>query len=404
MEPVSYEHALDGLMHGSQVGPPLRLPLDAAAGQFLAENVVARFALPRWPSSSMDGFAVAGDAVRDATPEAPARVRLAGGSAAGEPTPPALAAGTAWGVATGGRIPPGTDTVIRQEDTSIDGADLLVYHARDVGRNVRAEGGDVQAGQTMLAAGTALTPGVMALLAALGVAEPIVYRRPRVALLCSGDELAGVDHLDAIIAGERIADVNTPMLTAMVREAGGVPVSLGMVPDRVEALVDRLARAADADLIITAGGISVGPHDHVPEAMARLGATVVFRRVWMRPGGPMTVCRLPDGRLWAALPGNPISAWTTFVVLARPVIREMLGDPVPRPHWRAHRLADAVPRHPNLDLFVRVRVNDDGSVAPTGPQESWRTSALAGAERIVRIPAGAGRVAAGELVDGIAVS
>ncbi len=415
MEPVSYEQALKCLIHLSQAGPLLRMPLDTAAGQFLAEDVVARFPLPRWPSSSMDGFAVDESAVRDATPDAPVRLRLAGETAAGGPTPPALVAGTAWRVATGGRIPPGTDTVIRQEDTSIDGADLLVHDARDVGRNVRREGGDVQTGDRVVRAGSAITSGVLALLAALGEAEPMVYRRPRIALLCSGDELAGFDHLDAIVSGERIADVNTPMLTAMVHEAGGMPVSLGVVPDRVDALVERLAQTTDTDLIITAGGISVGPHDHVPEAMARLGATVVFRRVRMRPGGPVTACRLPDGRLWVALPGNPISAWTTFLVLARPVIRAMLGSPrppaaqerrgllAPPLHDRCVALASPIARHPTLDLFVRVRINDDGSVTPTGPQESWRTTALALADAVVRIPAGVGHMSDGEIVDGIAV-
>lgn len=403
MRPVSYDAALECLLHWSPPGPPLRMPLDRACGQFLAEDIVARFPLPRWPSSSVDGFAVEGDAVRGATPAAPVRLRLAGETAAGDPTPPALAAGTAWRVATGGRIPPGVDTIIRQEDTINDADRLLVHGVRDVGRNVRPEGGDVQAGDGVIRAGTVITPGVMAGLAALGVGEPMVYRRPRVALLCSGDELAGFDQREAIIAGERIADVNTPMLTAMVHEAGGVPIALGMVPDRADALVERLTHAVDADLILTAGGISVGPHDHVPEAMARLGASVVFRRVLIRPGGPVSACRLPDGRLWVALPGNPISAWTTFQVLTRPVIRAMLGDPAPAPHWSVQRLTDAIPRHPALDLFVRVRTNEGGTATPTGPQESWRTTALVLAQGIVRIPAGIGGVAAGEVVDGIAV-
>lgn len=403
MQPISYDDALACLLHWSQPGPTLRMSLDLAGGQFLTTDIMAHFPLPRWPSSSMDGFAVEGGAVRNVTADAPVRLRLAGETAAGESTPPPLAAGTAWRVATGGRIPPGTDTVIRQEDTTTDAGDLLVHDARDVGRNVRPEGGDVRAGDTVIQAGTAITPGVMAVLAALGVGELMVIRRPRVALLCSGDELAGFDHVDAIVAGDRIADVNTPMLTAMVHEAGGICVALGVVPDRADALVERLTHAADADLILTAGGISVGPHDHVPEAMARLGATVVFRRVWMRPGGPVTACRLPDGRLWVALPGNPISAWTTFLMLARPVIRAMLGDPSPAPHWSAHRFAGAILRHPTLDLFVRVRTNGDGSVTPTGPQESWRTTALALAEGVVRIPAGSGEAAEGQIVDGIAM-
>jgi len=380
------------------------MPLDLASGQFLAAPIVAPFPLPRWRAASMDGFA---GRRTDFTHDGSVVLRLGGTTMAGDPEPPPLDPGTVWRVATGGRIPPNADTVIRQEDTRVDGAHVTVHDRRDVGCNVRAEGGDVLAGEVVLPAGSPLHAGSMAVAAALGVDHPVVVRRPRVLILSSGNELADRDHPDSVHTGERIADVNTPMLRALVHAAGGTPVTAPAVRDDLDAWESVLRQAQDVELILTAGAVSVGPHDHVPVVMDRLGGAIGFRRVRMRPGGPVTACRLPDGRPWLALPGNPISAWTTFLVLARPMIRAMLGDPAPGPTWAPHRLGQAIARHATLDLFVRVRSRPGGGteiVEPTGPQESWRTTALALAEGIVHIPAGAGAVAAGELVDGVAVS
>ena len=258
-------------------------------------------------------------------------------------------------------------------------------------------------GAVALAAGTVIGAGQVAMLAAVGEAAPLVYRRPRVAILSSGDEVSPLERRDRIASGERIADVNTPMLAALVRAAGGVVVPLELVADDATAIADAVQRAGDADLVITAGGISVGQRDFVPAAMAALGATVVVRRVRLRPGGPTTVATLPDGRCWLALPGNPVSAFVTFHLFAKVAIARMMGIAAPVATPMSARLKDAVARDPVLDQYLRVVLESSGDDGPpwasrTGGQGSWQTSSLARADALAIVAAGVGVVAAGTVV------
>lgn len=395
--PCSYDEALDRLLGVTAPQPTLRLPLAQAGGLFLAESVVARVPLPRWRSASMDGFAVHGDDIAGATPEQPVPLTLVGATAAGGATPPRIPRGTAWRVATGGPIPPGIDSVIRQEDVTEDGAILAVRGTRDVGRNVREEGADVAVGTAVLQAGQELSAGRLALLASLAEFHPVVHRRPRVGVLTSGDEVVGPDAEDAILDGSGIGDANQPMLASLIHAAGGVTVPLGRVRDDPAAMVDAIQAAGDIDLLLTAGGVSVGPHDHVPSVMAALGAEAVVHRVRIRPGGPTRVAVLPGGVPWLGLPGNPVSAFVVFLLLGRPAIRRLLGDPAAAPAFHAAVLAEPVARHPTLDQFIRVTLSGDAipQATPTGGQASWVLTSIAAADGVVRIPAGEGIVAPG---------
>jgi molybdopterin molybdotransferase len=261
-------------------------------------------------------------------------------------------------------------------------------------------GGDVAAGDVVLERGTLIGAGQVALLAALGVATPLVYRRPRVGIMASGDEVTTLDHPEAITSGERLADANTPMLTALVTAAGGIPVPLGLVRDHPDAMIAAIRSADDVDLLLSAGAVSVGPRDHVPAVMAALGAELRFRRAMLRPGGPTTVAILPDGRPWLALPGNPVSAFVTFHLFAKPAIRAMMGDPTPVPAPGVARLAEPIDRHPSLDLYLRVALTPDAAGGPpvaqlTGNQGSWVITSIARADGLVVVEAGEGRVAAG---------
>jgi molybdopterin molybdotransferase len=400
MTASDWRGAQDAMLRTVAPQPMLRVPLPRAAGLHLAVPVVAGIPLPRWRSASMDGFAVHGGDLGGASPQTPVPFTLVGATAAGEPVPPRIPRGTAWRVATGGRVPPGIDTVVRQEDARVDGAIIQILDARDMGRNLREEGADVAVGDTVLRAGMRLHPGRIALLASLGEHQPMVHRRPRIGILTSGDELGGPGDGEAILAGERIADANQPMLAALVQQAGGEPVSLGRVADDAATMQARIASAADIDLILSAGGVSVGPHDHVPAVMTALGVTPVVTRVRLRPGGPTRIGVLGDGRVWLALPGNPVSAFVTFHLFAWPAIRRMLGDPDPKPTWRTATLGSDIPRDPTLDLFLRVTFPDgDVPVAtPTGSQASWVISSIARAGGLVHIAPGTGAAAAGETV------
>lgn len=411
MAPVSVQEALARLREVAPQ-PALRLPLEQTIDHVLAHEVRAPWPLPQWTAASMDGYAVRATDVRGASPDNPVTLPVSGGGDAGDPVPPPLAPGTAWRVATGGRVPEGADSVVRVEDVSVGpplaAGDLdptttiTIKSARDAGRNVRPAGGDVGEGSIALAAGTRVTPGVLALLAALGESAPMVHRTPRVAIITSGEEVASLEQRDLVARGERIADVNLPMLTALVHEAGGVPVPVGLVRDDVAAMADAVRSAADADFLLTAGAISVGIRDHVPAAMASLGARVEFRRVRVRPGGPTTFATLPDGRPWLALPGNPVSAFVTFHLFARPVIAVMKRESENARKRDRARLVEPVVRDPVLEQFVRVTLDrgDAGALVATltGNQGSWVTTSIARADALARIPAGEGEVAEVEVL------
>ncbi len=400
MTPLSVAEARAAAIGAMPAMPAVRLPLERSVAHRLATAVVAPWPLPRWTAASMDGWAVqSADLDHDG-----AVLSVAGGGDAGDGPPPPLGRGSAWRVATGGRVPEGADSVIRQEDATLlsqrEQPAVRIDDRRDLRRNVRPLGGDIAADQVALPAGSVITPGTVALLAALGVASPQVFRKPRVALLCSGNEVVGFDRSDDLASGRRIADANTPMLTALIQQCGAEPLPLGLVADDPEAIATAVASAQAADLVMTAGGISVGRQDHIPAAMERLAARLVFRRVRIRPGGPTTLALLPDGRPWLALPGNPVSAYVTFRVFAAAML-----DPDPAGTGATTRytdrgiLAEPVDRDPTLDLYLRVRLDHRADALPlvrrTGDQGSWLTSSIAQADALMPIEAGAGTVAAG---------
>ena len=379
------------------VQPHLRVPLADALGHVLAEDMMAPIPLPPWTNAAMDGFAVRADDVRGASTAVPVRLRVVDVVAAGDQLRHALQQGEAVRVYTGAPVPEGADSVIRQEDSDRGAVEVAITNDRDAGANLRPAGGDLARGALALAAGTVIGPHQLALLAALAVAHPLVVRRPRVGILAGGDELVTLDRREEILSGERLSDVNGPALLALVQQAGGVPVSLGLVRDDPVALRATVEAAQDVDLLITAGGVSVGDRDYVREVMAALGVRLVVQRVKIRPGGPTAFGVLPDGRGWLALPGNPVSAMVTFELFGRPAIRKMAG------HAHVYRrmmrvvLDDAVRRDPVLDLYLRVVLTwpDDGGMPHarlTGPQGSGMLTSMAKADALLVVKAGNGAV------------
>ncbi|MBA2293201.1 MAG: molybdopterin molybdotransferase MoeA [Gemmatimonadales bacterium] len=381
------------ILGAAPVQPTLAMPLHDAIGRILAADVMAPFPLPPWTNAAMDGYAVRADDVRGASASAPVALRVVGHAPAGGAEQAMVEAGTAVRIFTGGRVPEGADGVVRQEDTDTDGVVVRVLNDRDAGANVRAAGGDLARGALALAAGTHVGPRQLALLAALGVSHPMVHRAPRVGVLSGGDEVVSLDDIDAIHRGDRLADVNGPALAALVADAGGVAESLGIARDNVDDIVARVRAAGACDAIITAGGISVGEHDHVHRAMAILGARELVSRVRVRPGGPTAFAVLPDGRPWLALPGNPVSAIVTFELFGRPMIRAMSGDSAPMPRLIAVMLEDAVKPDAVLDLYLRATLEwPSGGGVPrarlTGAQGSGILTSVARADALVVVPAG----------------
>jgi molybdopterin molybdotransferase len=370
--------------------PALRLPLDDALDSVLADDVVSPLDIPAWTNSAMDGYAARGEDVRGASEERPVRLRVVEQIAAGAFPARALGPGEAARIFTGAPLPEGADSVIRQEDTDY-GVDLVtIVRDRDVGVNFRRTGEDIRRGATVLRQGTELGPAPLGVLASLAVSHPLVYRRPRAAILGSGDEIVDVDQPEEILSGRKTASSNTHTLTALVRRAGGEPVNLGIARDTPASLREHLTRALDCDLLVTTAGISVGEHDYLRPVLEELGAEQRFWKLRMRPGAPVGFGLL--GAIpWIGLPGNPVSTMVTFELFVRPAIRKMCGHPLPFRRSVPVRLAEPVSLRPKLQHFLRavVRETPEGPEARlTGPQGSGILTSMVLANALLVIPEG----------------
>jgi molybdopterin molybdotransferase len=294
--------------------------LTAALGRVVAQDTVALDQLPLFDNSAMDGYALRARDTRDATPERPARLRLVGEVPAGRILDHPIQAGEAARILTGAAVPVGADAVIQQEVVEVDGESLLLKEPTPLGANIRRAGEDVKIGAELLPGGAEIGPAELALLASAGVSPVLVRRRPRVAILATGDELVP---LGQPLAPGQIRETNSTYLIAAVTRAGAEAVPLGIAHDDETDLRAKLARAQDADLIISSGGVSVGDYDLVKQILGEQG-TVDFWRVQMRPGKPLAFGRLENTPM-LGLPGNPVSTAVTFELFARPAIRLMLG-------------------------------------------------------------------------------
>lgn len=358
-----------------------RVALLGALGRVLAEPIVATREIPPWPNSSMDGYAVrAAD-----TGPAPARLRVVGRVAAGSMPERAVGPGEAVRIFTGAPLPPGADAVIPQEDVEASGDAIVVTRAVVAGAYVRPRGEDVRPGDRVLAPGHAVGPAEVGLLATLGHAQVRVHRRPRVAILSTGNELAD---LGTEPGPGQIPNTNTYALMAQVLEAGGEPMNLGVVPDRREAIEARLGAALTADVIVSSAGVSVGDLDLVRAALEGLGAELHLWKVAMRPGKPITFGSL-RGRPVFGLPGNPVSAMVTFELFVRPALRRLAGHvATARPVIDARALAPiANPGHRRGYLRVTLEPDGEGWGARlTGDQGSAILRSMVLADGLAVVP------------------
>jgi molybdopterin molybdotransferase len=359
--------------------------IGAALGRVLAEDITAAADVPGFANSAMDGFAVrSGPAGRT--------LRIIGESRAGAPATAAVGDGEAIRISTGAMLPEGADAVLQIELVSEDTDSVTLNDEVRPGRNVRHAGDDIRAGTKVLRAGTSLGPAELGVAVNAGRAAVPVARRPRVAVLATGDEL--VDPGAALGPGQ-IHDSNAITLSALAA-ASGAQVDALRVPDDRAATEQAIADALDgADLVLLSGGVSVGPHDHVKPALQANDVDEVFWRVALRPGKPTWFgVRRSDTTLVLGLPGNPVSAYVTFTLFARPALAALQGAD-PAPQLRRARLAVPVERHPDRDECVRVRIDADGAATPTGPQGSHILTSLLGADGLAVIPRGEGELDAG---------
>ena len=381
------------------------VPLMRALGRVLARDVVSPVSLPPWNNASMDGYAVRAEDVAAASSRE-VRLRVIETIAAGKRGTRRVGVGEAVRIMTGAPVPDGADSVIRVEDTeSAPESDVVtIKDDRDAGRNVRPRGEDVTAGAVVLAAGTPIGAAHAGVLASVGCASPTVHRRPRVAILATGDELVPLERFAEVRTGDRIVSSNSYSLQAAVLAAGGEPVPLGIAPDDPAGLARCLREADGCDLVLTSGGVSVGDFDYTRDVVSALGGELSLWRVTMRPGAPLAYGRL-FGVPWLGLPGNPVSALVTFELFARPLLRMLSGHR--RPHRRTIRVSLSADVHLAAPLthFLRavLTMGPDGAThaSLTGPQSSGMLTSMAAADALVVIDGVQSTIAARTMVTAI---
>lgn len=385
------------------------VPLARAHGRVLARDAVARVDMPPWDNSAMDGYAVRADDIAEASPDQPSSLTVVGRILAGSDERPEVGPGEACRIMTGAPLPGGADSVVRVEDTDAEGAapgSVQIHSDRDALRNVRPGGQDMRAGETVVSAGTRLTSGWIAVLGNAGIDPVPVRRRPIVAILTGGDELRPTHAFDDVVAGRAIPDSNAPMLAAAVVEAGGVPLLLGPGRDDPDDLRRLLAQAEDqgADVVVTVGGASMGEADLLKRTLDDDGFRLDFWRIRIRPGSPVAFGWLAGDLPLLSLPGNPASAWVTFLLLVRPLLLRLSGDP--HPFLQVDRAIAGEPLRSaeHLCHFHRVTLSlDDGADAPvarlSGHSGSGLVQSLGRADALAVVPEGVAVIDAGSEVE-----
>jgi molybdopterin molybdotransferase len=366
--------------------------LDDALGRVLAEEVSSAIAVPPFDSSAMDGYAVV------AGPET--ELEIVGESRAGHPADERVRPGTAIRISTGAALPDGATAVVPVElaETPASANGRVRVGPSMPGDNIRRAGEDVRAGRVVLAAGTPLGPAELGVTASVGRAELRCARRPRVAVLVTGDELTEPGRP---LAPGGIYSSNGWALAGQVERAGALVTARETVPDTAAETRAALSQALDdSDLVIVSGGVSVGPHDHVKPALAELEVEERFWGVRLRPGKP-TWFGTRGNALVFGLPGNPVSAMVAFHLFVHPALAALQGaDPSAR--TAAATLDEPIPRHPTREQAVRMRLEQaQGSwrARPTGPQGSHMLTSMLGATALARIAPGQGEVPAGAQVE-----
>ena len=387
---ISFEEAQRLVLERAVALPPEELPLGEAFGRVAAEDAAATVDLPPFASSAMDGFAVR-------AADTPATLPVALHIAAGAPAPRALEAGEAMGIATGGAVPEGADAVIPIEYVVQHENSIEISEPVEHGANVRSAGGDVRRGERVVAAGMRLGAAQVGALAAAGVAGVACVRRPRAAVLATGSELRAPGEE---LGPGQIYEANTAILDAQLRSEGAEVERLPAVADDREAHREAIERGLAADVLLTTGGVSVGPHDLVRDIERELGVEEVFWGVSVKPGKPISF-GVRGKTLVFGLPGNPVSALVGFELFVRPALRALQGIADPLPRWEPGVLATPVRPNPARDELVRARTNAEGSavsVEPLAGRESHMIARAAGADALALVPRGDGELSAGSPV------
>jgi molybdopterin molybdotransferase len=373
-----------------------RVALAEALARVLADEVRSEEPVPGFDNSAMDGFAVRAGDTAGARPDAPVVLRVAGESRAGHPADTPLREGEAIRISTGAVVPAGADAVVRVEDTRSEDGTVLVEAEVEAGRDIRRAGEDIAPGQTVLRPGTPIGPAELGVIASLGLRSVACRRHPRVRVITGGDEL--IEPGEEMRPGA-VRNSNAYSVSALVEWSGAAVAGAALIPDRLEETRTAIAAALDADVVVICGGVSVGEHDHVKRALAELEVEESFWGLALKPGKP-TWFGSRGRTLVFGLPGNPVSAMVTFLLLVRPALAALSGRDPERQRTTA-RLTTDYEKRPGRAHAVRCRLelDEDGwRATPAGAQGSHILTSMLGADCLALIPTEAGSLSAGDPV------
>jgi molybdopterin molybdotransferase len=393
---LSIEEALELVLARVEPLPAETVPVEHAVGRVLAEPASSTTDLPPFDSSAMDGFALRSE---DTPGTLPVPLRIAAGAPAGR----SLARGEAMGIATGGVVPEGADAVIPLEYVVDNDNTIEIADAVQAGANIRPAGGDLRQEAVVVEAGVRLGAAQVAALSAAGVAEARVSQRPRAAVLATGSELRRPG--EPLEPGQ-IYEANGILIEAQLASAGAAVERLSTVADDEDAHREALHRGLEADVLVTSGGVSVGPHDLVRRIEAELGVEEVFWGVSVKPGKPISF-GVREGGLVFGLPGNPVSVLVGFELFVRPAVLALQGVAQPRPRFERGRLVGELERNPGRDELVRGRLSFDGEgplVEPLPGRESHMIARAALADALVLVRRGEDRLRPGDSVEFLRLS
>jgi len=386
MNYLSVADALEEVLKHAKTKAVEQVALHDSLNRVLAEDVAANRNHPPYDVSAMDGYAVRFADIEAATTENPVCLKVVDDIRAGQMPSIKVLLGRAARIMTGAPTPQGVDTVIRVEDTEQDGEDVLILTPPKQGANIRPMGENLMDGKTVLSKGTAISPGVLAILAMVKQKQVAVFTKPTVAILSTGDELEG---LDEAVDDNKIPDANSHALYAQCKALGIEATLLGIARDNPIELKAKLSEGLKYDVLLASGGVSVGHHDFVRPTLDALGITMHFWRVAMRPGHPLAFGTTESGCAVFGLPGNPVSSMVCFEQFVSPALRAMMGHSKLQRRTISARLTHDVKDRAGRAHFVRVTLGRDAqgyTVTSTGTQGSGVLMSMAMAEGFVVVP------------------
>lgn len=400
MEHVEFDIARDAVLEAVTPVGTEAIALSAAGGRVLAQSLLAEGDVPPFDRSPYDGYAFRAADTANATPENPVTLRILEEIAAGSVSHIPVTVGTAVKILTGAPIPPGADTVTKYEDTEFSAETVTLFRSAKAGENIVRRGEDVKAGEALALPGQVIDPGLAGMLAGQGVYRPLVYRKPRVGVLSTGNEV--VDELEGALPDGKIRNTNRYMLEAALAAAGCEPVYLGIAGDDAGAICGAMKAALPGcDAIVLTGGVSVGDYDMTPAAMDMLGAKMEARSLRLKPGGACAYA-VKEGKLLCGLSGNPASAMTNFYAVALPALRKLAGYREPKLKEITMTLAgDFRKKSPQTRIMRGSLSLEEGTVKfHHREQGNAVIRSLVGCDALAVVPAKSGPLPAGTVLKG----